>query len=180
VARKSRSRGGAASARTAARRAQVHPASAGPAQTGTAQLTAPAAAADLATAKDTEEEAYPGQQFGLPESGPGSVASISRRVLALFIDWLLSMVIAYWLTHSQFWTIVVFAVEVFLLTALGGITAGKRVMGIRVIRIDGGPVWFGRSAVRTLLLLTVVLPLLTDYDRRGIHDRAAGTIVVRI
>jgi RDD family len=179
VARKSRNRGGSASARaTAARRAQ---APAGPAQAGTAQLTAPAATgAGLATAKDTEEEAYPGQQFGLPESGPGSVASISRRVLALFIDWLLSMVIAYWLTHSQFWTIVVFAVEVFLLTALGGITAGKRVMGIRVIRIDGGPVWFGRSAVRTLLLLTVVLPLLTDYDRRGIHDRAAGTIVVRI
>jgi RDD family len=181
VARKSRSRGGAASARTAARRAQVHPASAGPAQTGTAQLTAPVSAgADLAAAKDTEEESYPGQQFGLPEAGPGSVASISRRVLALFIDWLLSMVIAYWLTHSQFWTIVVFAVEVFLLTALGGITAGKRVMGIRVIRIDGGPVWFGRSAVRTLLLLTVVLPLLTDYNRRGIHDRAAGTVVVRI
>jgi hypothetical protein len=181
VARKSRNRGGAASARTAARRAHGDTPPAGPAQTGTAQLTAPAATgAGLATAKDTEEESYPGQQFGLPESGPGSVAGMSRRVLALFIDWLLSMVIAYWLTHSQFWTIVVFSVEVFLLTALGGITAGKRITGIRVIRIDGGPVGFGRSLVRTLLLLTVVLPLLTDYDRRGVHDRAAGTIVVRI
>jgi RDD family len=181
VARKSRNRSAPASARTAARRAQAGVAPVGPAHTGTAQLTAPAATgAGLATAKDTEEESYPGQQFGLPESGPGSVASLSRRVLALFIDWLLSMAIAYWLTHSQFWTIVVFAAEVFLLTALGGITAGKRVMGIRVIRTDGGPVWFARSLVRTLILLTVVLPLLTDYDRRGIHDRAAGTIVVRI
>jgi uncharacterized RDD family membrane protein YckC len=136
--------------------------------------------ADPATAKDTKEESYPGEQFGLPESGPGSVASMSRRVLALFIDWLLSMVIAYWLTHSQFWTIAVFAVEVFLLTALGGSTVGKRLVGIRVIGIGGGPVGFGWSLVRTIILLTVVLPLLTDYDRRGVHDRASGTIVVRI
>jgi uncharacterized RDD family membrane protein YckC len=132
------------------------------------------------TAKGTEEESYPGQQFGLPESGPGSVASMSRRIAALFIDWLLSMAIAYWLTHSQFWTIVVFAVEVFVLTALGGSTVGKRLVGIRVISIHGGPVGFRWSLVRTILLLTVVLPLLTDYDRRGVHDRAAGTIVVRI
>jgi uncharacterized RDD family membrane protein YckC len=157
--------------------AQMGTAQTDTAQTGTAQLTAPT---DPATAKDTTEESYPGQQFGLPESGPGSVASMSRRILALFIDWLLSMAIAYWLTHSQYWTIVVFAVEVFVLTAVGGSTVGKRLAGIRVIGINGGPVGFSRSLVRTLLLLTVVLPLLTDYDRRGVHDRASGTIVVRI
>ena len=49
-----------------------------------------------------------------------------RRILALFIDWLLSMVIAYWLTHSQFWTIAVFALETYVLTALTGSTVGKR------------------------------------------------------
>ena len=59
----------------------------------------------------------PGQRFGLPEQRPGSVASMPRRLLALLIDWLLSMLIAYWLTHSQFWTIAVFAVEVYVLTA---------------------------------------------------------------
>jgi len=103
-----------------------------------------------------------------------------RRILALTIDWLLSMVIAYWLTHSQFWTIAVFAVEVYLLTALGGSTVGKRLMGIRVTRIGGGPVGFGWALVRTAILLTVVPPLLTDRDLRGLHDRAANTIVVRI
>jgi uncharacterized RDD family membrane protein YckC len=136
---------------------------------------------DPATGKDTKKkEAYPGQRLGLPERGPGSVASMPRRVLALFIDWLLSMVIAYWLTHSQFWTIAVFAVEVYLLTALGGSTVGKRLMGIRAIRIDGGPVGFGWALVRTAILLTVVPPLLTDHDLRGLHDRAANTVVVRI
>jgi uncharacterized RDD family membrane protein YckC len=124
--------------------------------------------------------AYPGQRLGLPERGPGSVASMPRRVLALLIDWLLSMVIAYWLTHSQFWTIAVFAIEVYLLTALTGTTVGKRLVGIRVIRISGGPVGFGWALVRTAILLTVVPPLLTDRDLRGLHDRASDTVVVRI
>jgi uncharacterized RDD family membrane protein YckC len=123
--------------------------------------------------------AYPGQRFGLPESGPGSVASMGRRVLALLIDWLLSMVIAYWITHSQFWTIAVFAVEVYVLTALTGATIGKRLLGIRVIRTDGGLVGFRWALVRTALLLTVIPPLLSDRDLRGLHDRAADTIVVR-
>ncbi len=139
---------------------------------GTAQLTAPAA---------TEEtKAYPGQRFGLPERGPGSVAPMGRRVLALLIDWLLCMLIAYWLTHSQFWTIAVFAVEEFILTATTGSTVGKRLLGIRVIRTNGGLVGFRWSLVRTAILLTVVPPLLADRDLRGLHDRAADTIVVRL
>jgi len=155
------------------------PASKAPA--GTAQLTAPdAVGTDEAASMNTKTEAYPGQRFGLPERGPGSVASMPRRVLALCIDWLLSMVIAYWLTHSQFWTIAVFAIEVYLLTAFGGSTVGKRLLGIRVIRVDGGPVGFGWALVRTAILLTVVPPLLTDRDLRGLHDRAANTIVVRL
>ena len=102
------------------------------------------------------------------------------RLLALLIDWLLCMLIAYWLTHSQYWTIVVFTVEVYVLTALTGTTVGKRLCGIRVIRTDGSLVGFCWALVRTVLLLTVVLPLLTDFDRRGVHDRAADTIVVRL
>jgi len=182
VARKSRNPGGATSARTAAR--PVHAADtapAGTAQTGTAQLTVPAATdANSAPSPDQKTQAYPGQHFGLPERGPGSVSSMPRRLLALFIDWLLSMVIAYWLTHSQFWTIAVFAVETYVLTALGGSTVGKRLVGIRTVRIGGGPVGFGWALVRTAILLTVVPPLLTDRDLRGLHDRAANTIVVRI
>jgi hypothetical protein len=178
VAKKSRNRGVASSARPA-RPAPAAPA--GTAQTGTAQLIAPAAPdAGQATSKKTKTEAYPGQRLGLPERGPGSVASMPRRILALFIDWLLSMVIAYWLTRSQFWTIAVFAVEVYILTALGGSTVGKRLVGIRAVRIGGGPIGFGWALVRTAILLTAVPPLLTDRDLRGLHDRASNTIVVRI
>ena len=176
MAKKPRSRSGTGPARasTAGRPAPTA-ASAGPAGAGpasTAQLTAPAAA-------DTPS-AYPGQQFGLPERGPGSVASMPRRVLALFIDWLLSMLIAYGLTHSQFWTIAVFAVEVYVLTATTGFTVGKRLAGIRTIRTNGDLVGFWWALVRTAILLTVIPPLLTDRDLRGLHDRASDTIVIRV
>ena len=134
-----------------------------------AQVTAPSA---------VDKPAYPGQRFGLPEDGPGSVASMPRRLLALFIDWLLCMLIAYGLLRSQFWTIAVFAVEVYFLTATTGFTVGKRLAGIRTIRTDGSLVGFKWALVRTAILLTVIPPLLTDRDLRGLHDRASDTVVV--
>jgi uncharacterized RDD family membrane protein YckC len=63
---------------------------------------------------------------------------------------------------------------------VGGITIGKRLLGIRVIRVSGGRVGFGWAVLRTMLLLTVVLPLFTNRDLRGLHDRAADTVVVRL
>ena len=73
----------------------------------------------------------------------------------------------------------IFAAEVCLLTALTGFTVGKRLLGIRVVRLDGRPVGLCWALVRTLLLL-VVPPLVTDGDLRGMHDRAANTVVIRI
>ncbi len=125
-------------------------------------------------------ETYPGERFGLPQTGSGSVASIGRRLVALLADWLLCMVIALAAFRSQFWTLPVFAAETYLLTALTGVTVGKRLLGIRVIRLGGRPVGFGWALVRTILLLCVVPALVTDRDLRGLHDRAADTAVVRI
>jgi hypothetical protein len=127
------------------------------------------------------KESYPGEQFGLPEHGARSVAGMGRRLAALFVDWMLSLVIALAIfhSHSQLWTYVIFAAEVYLLTALTGFTVGKRLLGIRVARLDGKPIGFLWSLVRTLLLLTVIPPLVSDRDLRGLHDRAANTIVIR-
>jgi hypothetical protein len=195
VAKKSRNRGGAGRSQAAApgqaSPGQASPGQASPGQASPGQAaTASAVAGSASTAQLTAQSAadanpataayYPGQRFGLPERGPMSVASMPRRLLALLIDWLLSMIIAYWLTRSQFWTIVVFAVEVYVLTALSGCTVGQRLLGIRVMRTGGGPVGFRWSLVRTAILLTVVPPLLSDRDLRGLHDRASDTIVVRL
>jgi uncharacterized RDD family membrane protein YckC len=123
---------------------------------------------------------YPGQHLGLPETGAGSAAGIGRRLGALVIDWLLCTVIALALLGSQFWTIAVFAAEAWVLTALTGFTIGKRLLGIRVIRLDGkpvGPLW---SLVRTILLLAVIPAVIFDADLRGLHDKAANTAVIRM
>lgn len=126
------------------------------------------------------ESRYPGERLGLPEQGPRSVARMGRRLAALCLDWLLCTLIAVGLLGSQYWTIVVFAIEVYLLTAVSGFTVGKRLVGIRVARLDGKPIGFLWALVRTLLLLTVIAPLVTDGDLRGLHDRAANTVVIRI
>jgi uncharacterized RDD family membrane protein YckC len=107
------------------------------------------------------------------------VAGVGRRLGAIFIDWLLCELIAIALLHNQVWTIAVFGVEVCLLTALTGFTVGKRLTGIRVIRLDGRPVGLWWSLVRTVLLLAVIPPLVYDRDQRGLHDKAANTAVVR-
>ena len=128
------------------------------------------------------DEKYPGERFGLPEQGPRSVASMGRRLGALLIDWVLCLIIARAFLHGSsapVLTLAIFGAEVYVLTALTGFTVGKRVLGIRVARLDGKPVGLLWALVRTLLLLTVIPPLVSDRDLRGLHDRAANTIVLR-
>jgi uncharacterized RDD family membrane protein YckC len=129
---------------------------------------------------------YPGQRFGLPRSGARSVAGVGRRLGSLMIDWVMSVVIALAVlgekneTSVQYLALAIFAGEIFLLTALTGFTVGKRLLGMRVARLDGQPVGFYRALIRTVLFLLVVPPLVLDADLRGLHDKAAGTIVIRI
>ncbi len=130
-----------------------------------------------------KDERYPGEQFGLPEEGSRSVAGMGRRLGALLIDWLLCVLIARAFFHGtdvSVFALLIFGAEVWILTALTGFTVGKRVVGIRVARLDGkpvGPLW---ALVRTVLLLAVIPPLVTDRDLRGLHDRASNTIVLRM
>ena len=132
------------------------------------------------TANERIVSSYPGEKFGLPESGPRSVPGMGRRFGALFVDWILCAFIASALLHSQYWALAIFGAETYILTALTGTTIGKRLFGLRVARLDGRPVGLGWGLVRTLLLLAVVPPLVYDRDRRGLHDKAANTIVVRM
>jgi len=135
---------------------------------------------------------YPGQQFGLPEFGPGSVAGWSRRFGALLIDWIACSVIAIAffyhpqaghaasvLTQSRQWTLAVFGVEDWLLTAFTGFTLGKRLLGLRVVRLDGQPVGLPRAFARTFLLMLVLPAMVMDRDLRGLQDKAAKAIVIR-
>ena len=143
--------------------------------------------------RDDDTLAYPGKRFGLSMDGPMSVAPMARRVIALVVDWLLCYVIASSIVGHNVFTVtdaryqdanmlalLIFAVEVYLLTAISGLTVGKRLLGIRTIRTNGGAPGFKWAGLRTVLLLCVIPACLSDRDLRGLHDRAADTIVVRI
>ena len=123
-----------------------------------------------------------------------SVAPMGRRLLALIVDWLLCVLIGSSITGhvlfggatdkhyfaSQYATLGLFVLEVYLLTAISGLTVGKRLLGLRAMRTDGSRPGFKWALVRTILLMCVVPACLSDRDMRGLHDRAADTIVVRL
>jgi len=125
---------------------------------------------------------YPGQRLGMPQSGPGSVAGMGRRLAALVLDWLMSLLAASFFTFR--WggiaPLAVFYAEVLLFTALQGASAGQRILRLRVVRVsDRGQVPPLAVVVRSLLLFLVVPAAIYDRDGRGLHDRAAGTVVIR-
>ncbi|HET8601285.1 MAG TPA: RDD family protein [Segeticoccus sp.] len=123
----------------------------------------------------------------MPESGRGSVARLGRRVAALIIDWLLCELIAYAFfgfrpgaEDSSWIPLAVFAVENLVLVGTWGSTVGHRLLGMRVIRRDGHPAGPLPGLIRTVLLCVVVPALIWDRDSRGLHDKAAGTVLIRL
>lgn len=132
--------------------------------------------------------AYPGEKLGLPESGPGSLAPMGRRLAALLIDWLISyglaaLAMAFGLFSERMLAtavlVVWFALGV-VAVRLFSFTPGQLALGLQVAAVDGRlPIGIGRLAVRGLLVGTVIPALFTDWDGRGIHDRLTGTAVGR-
>lgn len=124
---------------------------------------------------------WPGEHLGLPESGPGSLARLGRRLGALWIDWLLAMAISAGFFASQpMITLAIFAIENLLLVSTLGFTIGHRIFGMRVLRLDSTPmVGVPRGLLRTFLLCLVIPAVVWDSDGRGLHDRLSGTILVR-
>lgn len=145
-------------------------------------LSGPRAAAE----KMGADFGYRGERLGLPKDGPGSIASVGRRIAALFIDWVLSVLIAYGLIahrdlqQSNNWALVVFAVASVIGLGLVGSTPGKLIMRTRVVHVDGSRLSLLGAVLRTLLLVLVVPAVVWDRDTRGLHDKAVKTVQVRI
>ena len=119
-------------------------------------------------------------------AGPGPAVptvSLVRRALGLGIDWAFALLIANGLMHSwglgQFAPLLVLLSFHVLLVGTAGYTAGHWLVGLTVRTLDGGLPGPVRALVRGLLLCLAVPPLIIGRDGRGLHDRAAGTQVVR-
>jgi uncharacterized RDD family membrane protein YckC len=129
---------------------------------------------------DTDGPDYPGQRLGLPERGPGSAASFGPRILAIIIDWLPCSVAAQLFTKNPaFSALALFALVTVVSIAIAGRTVGHAAAGLRVALLDGRRAGFGAAVTRTVLLCLLIPPVVYNLDGRGLHDRAAGTIVLR-
>jgi uncharacterized RDD family membrane protein YckC len=105
---------------------------------------------------------------------------------ALAVDWGLCLLIAYGLLTDGYgqatgnWALLVFFVLGLLTVGTVGFTPGKRLFGLRVVPEGGGRLNPLRTLARTALLCVAVPALIWDRDGRGLHDRLARTIEVRV
>jgi hypothetical protein len=112
------------------------------------------------------------------------MATLGRRVVALFIDWVAAIIISRALvgapetTLESFATLGIFALQVTALTWLLGSSFGQRLVGIRVVG-RSRRLGFIAAALRTFLICIVIPPVIWDADGRGLHDRAVDSVVVR-
>ena len=128
-------------------------------------------------------------------------------MLALCIDWVLAMAIsaaffpspdppsAGLLAGEPLATLAVFGVSTAILVGLLGHSIGHRVAGLRVVRLRDVVEREGSASrrapeaipppppfsalVRTALLCLVIPAVIWDRAGRGLHDVAAGTVIVR-
>jgi uncharacterized RDD family membrane protein YckC len=128
----------------------------------------------------TDAGEWPGKRLGLPESGPRSVARLGRRIGAIAIDWAFAVVISLAFFHYDGWaTLSIFAIEQVLFVALLSGSIGHLILGMRVVPLAAGWVGVWRPAVRAVLLCIVIPAVIWDRDQRGLHDKLAGTVLVR-
>lgn len=110
-------------------------------------------------------------------------ASIARRFAAIVLDWLMSWAVAALIFQSFLglgqWILVIFFLEVLILTALQGASAGQRILKLRVVTWPDqefvNPI---QILLRTFLICLVIHAVITDMESRGLHDRFAKTVVV--
>lgn len=115
-------------------------------------------------------------------------ASLGRRLGALLIDWIIASLSAAALAGTHYppknvqENLIItafFVVEMSVLTGLLGFTIGKRILGLKVENPDGRPIGVLRALARSLLVCLVIPAVVMTEDKRGLHDLAAGSRVIR-
>lgn len=139
----------------------------------------------MTSATASADNRWPGERLGLPETGPRSVGRFGRRLVGIVIDWGVAYLLSWAffptdLGTDPFITLGLFAAlqYVFLIVVNGSL--GHLIVRLRVVPLAGGYLGLWRPLVRTLLLGLGIPALIWDRDQRGLHDKAAGTVLVRV
>jgi hypothetical protein len=119
------------------------------------------------------------QGFPLP------LASNWRKAQAITIDYVSSIFVAALLMDrswidTSFWPHLFLFVQVVILTALTGASAGQRLRGIRIIDVNTlqniAPLG---ALIRTILIMLVIPAVVQTKQGRGLHDLATKSAAVR-
>lgn len=137
--------------------------------------------------RDADGSEYPGQRLGMPRTGVGSLAGFGRRLVAIIVDWSMCQLLAYAFFRvtlgrggsGSFAALGIFALENLVLVGTLGFTVGHRLLGLGVMSMDGRRANVVQVLLRTALLCLAVPALVWDRDGRGLHDKAARTVLVR-
>jgi uncharacterized RDD family membrane protein YckC len=112
------------------------------------------------------------------------VASLARRFGALLIDWILCLFVARIFAdpRNTAWPpVAVLILEYTIFIGFFGQTVGMFLTRIRCLSVvTGRPVGPARALVRGVLLALVIPALIMNGERRGLHDRAADTVVLAV
>jgi uncharacterized RDD family membrane protein YckC len=104
---------------------------------------------------------------------------LGRRVGALFIDYGAAYLVSGFFGWDALAILAIFGlIQIVFLPTLQG-SPGHRIFGLKLVRLDGAWVGLWRPIVRTVLLILVIPAVIWDADQRGLHDKAAGTLLVR-
>ena len=118
--------------------------------------------------------------FDLARARP---APFGRRFGALFIDWVLCLAVATFYADPRrvAWPpVLVLIVLNTVCIGLFGQTPGMAITRLRCVSLaDGGAIGLARAFVRAILLALLVPAVIMDADRRGLHDRAANSVVIQ-
>ncbi|MDE0545454.1 RDD family protein [Microbacterium sp. C7(2022)] len=122
---------------------------------------------------------YPGERLGLPAEGRGSIGTLGRRVGALFVDYGAAYLISGFFDWDPLAILTIFAaIQIVFLPTLQA-SPGHKIFGLTLRRVDGAWVGPWRPVVRTALLVLVIPAAIWDADHRGLHDKVAGSVLVR-
>lgn len=112
-----------------------------------------------------------------------TVPSIGKRFAALLVDWILCLLVSGLfvgdLRTATWEPLAVLVVEYALFLGIFGQTVGMRLAKIRCVdTTDGRAIGIARAALRGFLLCLVIPGLIMDRQRRGLHDKAARSVIV--
>ncbi|OLT46622.1 hypothetical protein BJF85_16140 [Saccharomonospora sp. CUA-673] len=143
-------------------------------------------------AADEDPPRWPGERLGLPEDGIGAAAPAARRFFGLVADLLVASLLTAIFIRPDYgdmaameafnlWSLATWAVITTGSAAFFSFTPGMALCGVRIGRLDGAGVpglW--RAAVRCVLTFLIIPAVVRNADGRAWHDRATGTVAIRM